>query len=71
MKFEPGKYYRHTGGDVMATLDFVETTMWGKTLVAERAGVRSHNLVPVGVDSEKYAVNWREISKKEWMGNFS
>ncbi len=71
MRFEPGKYYRHTDGREIATLDFLETTMWGRVLIAEDAGKFHHSISSVGTDSEDYAVNWEEITKDEWMKNFS
>lgn len=71
MKFELGKYYRHTSGDMIATLDFLETTMWGKALITERVGTKNHDICCVGTDDEGYAQNWQEITKEEWMKNFS
>lgn len=67
MRFEPGKYYRHAAGQMIATLGYMETTMWGKTLVAESVD----GLCPVGWDSDDYAQNWTEVSKEEWLKNFS
>ena len=71
MKFKPGKYYEHTTGTMIKTLVEVETTMWGKTLVAERSSSIAHELIPVGSDSEDYAQNWHESTEEEWMKNFS
>ena len=68
MVFEIGRFYRHTSGREMAILGEVETTMYRKCLVAESN--RTGNLLPVGKD-ESAADNWREISKEEWMQNFS
>lgn len=70
LRFEPGKYYKHASGCVMATLQFAKTTMWGRTLVAEEAGRCGHSLFCVGTDSDDYAVGWEEITEEEWMGNF-
>ena len=70
MRFEPGKYYKHSGGRTIATLDFLETTMYGKVLIVEQAGNRGHRLTCVGTDSDDYAINWKEITKEEWIKNF-
>ena len=70
MRFEPGKYYRHTSGQIIAILGFMDTAMWGKTLVAELAGLTSHELRPVGWDDDGYAQNWVEVPRDEWMKNF-
>lgn len=71
MKFEVGKFYKHTTGHCIAILCEQETTMYGKTLLAE------HTLPPqigdfmaVGSD-ESSAANYHEITKGEWMENFS
>jgi hypothetical protein len=68
MVFEIGKYYRHTTGEMMAIRGELETTMWGKALIAE-SNQRS-DLVPVGRD-ESSAVNWMETTEDEWMKSFS
>lgn len=68
MKFEIGKFYRHTTGEELAILGEVETTLYGKCLVAESS---DHvDLKPVGKD-ESNAENYVEITKNEWMKNFS
>lgn len=67
MKFEIGKYYRHTTGHELAILCEAETTIRGKGLVAETNG--RDELTLVG-ESEENAVNYTEITKKEWMKNF-
>jgi len=48
-----------------------DTTLWGRPLIAEQVGKQYSGLVPVGTDSEDYAVNYTEISKEEWMEHFS
>lgn len=68
MVFEVGKFYRHTGGQELAILGELETTMYGKCLVAETN--KSGNFMPVGRD-ESATQNYTEISKEEWMKNFS
>lgn len=65
MIFEPGKFYKHTSGKMISTLDFLETTMWGRTLIVEESGNPGLNCV--ATDSESFAVNYTEISKEEWM----
>lgn len=69
MKFEVGKYYRHTTGHELAILCEAETTIRGKGLVAETNNPKEE-LCLVGM-SEKHAVNYTEITKEEWMKNFS
>lgn len=68
MKFEIGKFYEHTSGKQVAIVGKVKTTMWGETLVAENAN--ESYLSPFGSD-EAAAENWSEITKEEWMKNFS
>ena len=67
MFFEIGKYYMHPGGEQLAIVGEVMTTLHGHCLVAESN--RSHNLKPVGRD-EGHAENWFEINLEEWMLNF-
>jgi hypothetical protein len=68
MQFEIGKYYTHPSGEQMSIVGEVETTLYGKCLIAESSGYA--DLKPVGKD-ESSAENWAEISKEEWMKNFS
>ncbi len=76
MRFEIGHYYRHTTGEEFSIIGRMKTTMWEETVVAETAGGVSTSgdcfdsrLLAVG-DDEGAAVNFVEISKKEWMKNF-
>lgn len=68
MKFEVGKYYRHTSGEEMAIVGMVNTTMYGTTLVAESS--LQGDLKPVGM-GEDHAVNWVEIPQSDWFKNFT
>ena len=68
MKFEVGKVYKHTSGQIMHIIGGLQTTLYGGSLVAECSG--SANLKPVGQD-ENAAVNWAESTIEEWMKNFS
>jgi hypothetical protein len=68
MKFEIGKFYKHTTGQQIAIVGEVETTMYGRCLVAECSD--KADLLPVGAD-ESHAENYSEITKEEWMMNFS
>lgn len=68
MKLEIGKFYRHLTGQELAIVGEAETTMYGKVLVAETN--RFGYLIPIG-RGESNATNYKEISKKEWMRNFS
>jgi len=66
-EFEAGKCYRHTTGKEINVLVEVETTQWGKVLVAESNF--NSEIIAVG----KYigsAVNYSEISREEWEKNF-
>lgn len=65
MIFETGKYYKHTTGLCMSVLDRLNTTMWGLALIAEQSNGKL-----LAVD-ENYTDNWFEISREEWMSNFS
>lgn len=69
LKFEVGKFYKHNTGICFAILCEVETTLYGKTLIAEQACGGS-NIIAVGQD-ESAAANFHEITKEEWMENFS
>jgi hypothetical protein len=64
MKFEVGKFYKHTSGVCVAIRAKIKTTMWGETLVGESTE-DVYGLVPVGVDEES-AVNFDEITEEEW-----
>lgn len=69
MIFEVGKYYQHASGEKMAIVGEVNTTLYGdNVLVGEPDS--TPNLRPVGRD-ESNTVNWKEISKEEWMKSFS
>jgi hypothetical protein len=67
MKFEIGKYYEHTTGHIINPLVEAETTLYGKTLIAEDS---QGTLIAVGQDEDSTA-NYIEISKDKWMKNFS
>ena len=68
MKFEIGKYYQHGGiGEKIAVLGRIFTTMWGECLVGETSESR---LEPLGSD-EGATINYKEITKQEWMKEFS
>ncbi len=68
MGFQIGKYYEHTCGEMMSIVGEVQTTMYGKALVAECS--KSSNLRPVGRDDDAM-VNWTEVTKGKWLSNFS
>ena len=69
MRFEVGKFYRHSAGGFLAVLCKIETTMWGKCLLAETAGPGVSRLIPIGEDEDS-AQNYTECSRGEWMSNF-
>lgn len=65
MQFEIGKSYKHSSGNVMRILACVDTTIYGKALIAEEGD--TFGFRPVGFDSDDYAENWKEISEEEWL----
>lgn len=68
MKFEVGKFYKHTTGHQLAIICTANTTMFGEALIAEQN--TSIDFVAVGSD-EAAAVNYTEITVQEWMKNFN
>ena len=66
--FEVGKFYEHTTGKQLAIICEAETTLYGKCLLAEQSD--SFEFSAVG-KSEDATDNWHEITKEEWMKNFS
>ena len=69
MRFEIGKYYKHTTGKMIHIISAGKTTLYGWTLIAEVVGENSE-LMTVS-SSMGSAVNYTEIDKAEWMKNFS
>jgi len=67
MKFEIGKYYRHSTDSYLYICGEVDTHMWGKCLVGEMSssGGFEHRLQPTG-RSECNAMNWEEITEAEF-----
>tara|TARA_R110000850_G_scaffold131596_1_gene252495 strand:- start:40 stop:258 length:219 start_codon:yes stop_codon:yes gene_type:complete len=68
-KFELGKYYRHNGGGEMHIVGVADTIMWGATFIAEEGN--GQTLTPISMNSKDSAVNWFEITKEEFMKNYS
>jgi len=66
--FEIGKFYRHTTGEEISIIGKVDSTLYGTTLVAESNTYERFKAV--GSDASSID-NWIEISKEEWMKNFS
>ena len=69
MELEVGKCYRHTSGMEMSIIGTVETTLCGWTGVAERTG--RHDLAMVALNDNDAGIGWEEITKEEWLKNFS
>ena len=65
-RFEVGKYYKHTTGDMLHILQYVDTTLYGRCLLAEN---EFGKLEAVG-DQKDNAVNYKEIDSKEYYENF-
>lgn len=63
MIFEPNKFYKHTTGYIIHTLDFADTVMYGHTLLAEDT---SGSLISAGTDNS-YSVNYIEVTKDDFM----
>lgn len=68
MIFEVGKFYEHETGHQVAVVCKVNTTMFGETLLAEQND--NMEFESLGMD-ESATANFVEISKDEWMKNFS
>ena len=69
MKFELGKYYKHNTGEELHIVGIVETTLYGLGYAAETT-TTPHELKVVGM-REDHATNYFEITKEQWMKNFS
>ena len=68
MVFEIGKFYKHNNANsYLAIIQEVETTLYGKGLLAED---EYGNLLVAGKDKES-AINWNETTKEDWLTNFS
>lgn len=66
MIFELGKYYEHSSGErmhIIADAAEGESWWWTSPLIAETDGAK---LIGAGRD-EASSVNWREISRDEWV----
>lgn len=63
MKFEVGKYYKHSSGQLLHIIGEVTSTIYGHCLVDESPWI--YNLLPVGI-SESNTMNYEEIDKDEW-----
>lgn len=70
MQFEIGKYYKHTTGyHMLHVLVEIDTTVYGRTKLAEIVGIGNERLVAVG-DNESDAANYVEANEEEWMKKF-
>jgi hypothetical protein len=67
MKFELGRYYKHTTGYRLAIRGAVYTTSRGVVLVAEDC---QGQLQPIG-NQDFNAVNYHRITEDEWLHSFS
>ena len=67
MVFEVGKCYEHNSGERMHVVAEVELDIYvSPCLIAETDG---GNIIPVG-KTDEYAVNFREITREEWLNTF-
>ena len=65
MKFELGKYYRHTSGRKLYICGLAETNTYDRCFVGED---EKGNLSPVG-NTEENAINHVQITKEEFLNN--
>lgn len=72
MLFEPNKFYTHTEGRSIHTLEYVKTIRWGKILVIEETDHTGHamSFIDDKALTPDQTENWTEISKKEFMINY-
>jgi hypothetical protein len=56
MRFENGKTYIHSSGEVMKIVGFIETHTYGVSMVGENQ--ETGELKPVGFSDDGYAENW-------------
>lgn len=63
MKFELGRYYKHTTGSKIFICGLADSIFYGRGLIAED---ERGELSRVG-DSEENTVNYAEITKEEFM----
>lgn len=68
MVFEIGKCYKHKTGEEIKVIGELETTLYGKALIAESG---DSSLFSAVGRTEDCSVNWTEITEEEWMKNFS
>ena len=64
MIFEPNKFYKHTTGYIIHTLDFADTVIYGRTLLAEDT---SGSIISAGTSDNSYSVNYIEVTKDDFM----
>lgn len=62
--FEIGKFYKHSTGHCLHIVADVDTTLWGKTLVAEVIDGDEQGVVPIDRDAIE---DYKEITEEEWM----
>ena len=68
MRFQVGKYYRHSGGGMMHILVATKTKVYGMTMIAE---FNDGSFRPIG-DDETSALNWSEVDDvNEWDNLFT
>ncbi len=67
--FQIGKFYKYDNGKMIHILSRVETTGFANTLLAE-TNEPIDSFIPIG-EHEGTTDGWIEITRKEWMNNFS
>lgn len=70
MRFEIGKYYKHTTGTMLHIITAAKTTLYGWTHIAESINGSGKSFMAVGFDTNA-STNFSEISEDEWMKAFT
>lgn len=70
-QFLPEKYYKHSNGNVMHTIEKIQSNTWGECLLSEnpRGEFSAINSEPGVIEkgySETPTVGWKEITENEW-----
>lgn len=65
MRFELGKYYRHTDGETIHIIGAVNTWAYGWCFIAENPW--TSELKPVGYTDDTYAQNWEEVTVHDYL----
>lgn len=70
MKFEVGKFYKHTSGVCIVITSEVEGANGEKQFLIEQGGDHMHVILGISTD-EKNTNGFTEITKEEWTATFN